>query len=141
MTSAHGLAIDNLVQVKSVYSLTRMILIISQVTIVTADGSILTANESENNDLFWAVRGGGSNFGVVTEFVSKLHEQRPTVYSGMLIFPPPLFEPLQKALTAWLNGEHTNNEGLILVYSRGPPPDRLVRPKRSIRVRMCLNAC
>jgi len=40
-----------------------------QVTIVIADGSILTADDQLNTDLFWAIRGGGCNFGVVTEFV------------------------------------------------------------------------
>ena len=42
-------------------------------TLVTADGSIVRANSKENPDLFWALRGGGGNFGVVTEFEVKLH--------------------------------------------------------------------
>lgn len=42
-------------------------------TLVTADGSVVRANASENADLFWALRGGGGNFGVVTEFEVKLH--------------------------------------------------------------------
>ena len=42
-------------------------------TLVVADGSVVRANSSENQDLFWALRGGGGNFGVVTEFDVKLH--------------------------------------------------------------------
>jgi FAD/FMN-containing dehydrogenase len=49
------------------------------VEIVTADGTIRRASASENEDLFWAVRGGGGNFGVVTEFEFQLHEVGPMV--------------------------------------------------------------
>ncbi|ELU42223.1 FAD binding domain-containing protein [Rhizoctonia solani AG-1 IA] len=66
LCSQYGLVIDNLVQV----------------TIVTSLGNILTASDSENPDLFWAIRGGGGNFGVVTEFVLKLHEQRSELWGG-----------------------------------------------------------
>jgi FAD/FMN-containing dehydrogenase len=48
----------------------------------------------ENTDLFWGVRGGGCNFGVVTEFVYKLHPQRRTVYAGAIIFAPDALEKL-----------------------------------------------
>ena len=70
-------------------------------TVVTADGSILTANETENSDLFFGIRGGGSNFGVVTEFVYRLHPQRRTVYAGVLIFPPSVLEKLVEVTAAW----------------------------------------
>ncbi|WP_406049043.1 FAD-binding oxidoreductase [Kribbella sp. NBC_00889] len=70
LTRKHGLSIDNLESVR----------------IVTADGSILRAAEDENPDLFWALRGGGGNFGVVTEFEFRLHEAGPMVQLGMIFF-------------------------------------------------------
>ena len=59
-----GLTIDNLVEVE----------------IVTADGAVRTANDHEHEELFWAVRGGGGNFGVVTSFEYELHDVGPEVY-------------------------------------------------------------
>ncbi|MFF0338610.1 FAD-binding oxidoreductase [Kribbella sp. NPDC004875] len=67
LSRMHGLSIDNL----------------ESVQIVTADGSILRASTDENADLFWAVRGGGGNFGVVTEFEFRLHQAGPIVNYGI----------------------------------------------------------
>jgi FAD/FMN-containing dehydrogenase len=66
----HGLAIDNLLSVD----------------MVLADGSFVTASADENADLFWAVRGGGGNFGVVTSFLFKANSVH-TVYGGPMIWP------------------------------------------------------
>lgn len=66
-----GLASDNLVAVD----------------VVTADGQFVHADAAEHADLFWAVRGGGGNFGVVTSFEFQLHEVGPTVYSGIVFYP------------------------------------------------------
>jgi FAD/FMN-containing dehydrogenase len=57
------------------------------VDIVTADGQLRTASADENPDLFWAVRGGGGNFGVVTSFEFRLYPVGPTVLAGLLIWP------------------------------------------------------
>ena len=65
-----GLSIDNLLAAE----------------VVVADGRILGANPDENADLFWAIRGGGGNFGVVTEFEFRLHEVGPIVQFGMFFW-------------------------------------------------------
>jgi FAD/FMN-containing dehydrogenase len=55
-----------------------------EVEIVTADGRVRRASRTENADLFWALRGGGGNFGVVTEFIFALHEVGPDVTAGLI---------------------------------------------------------
>jgi FAD/FMN-containing dehydrogenase len=69
LTRQHGLTIDNLLEVD----------------MVLADGSVVTANERQHPDLFWAVRGGGGNFGVVTSFLFKAHPAR-MVYAGPIFW-------------------------------------------------------
>lgn len=70
LSRKHGLTIDNLLSAN----------------IVTANGELVTASDRENPDLFWAIRGGGGNFGVVTSFEFKLHPVE-TVYGGPIFFP------------------------------------------------------
>jgi FAD/FMN-containing dehydrogenase len=67
----HGLAIDNLVSAE----------------VVTANGQLLRASDQDNPDLFWALRGGGGNFGVVTEFEFRLHEVEPMIDFALLFYP------------------------------------------------------
>jgi FAD/FMN-containing dehydrogenase len=55
--------------------------------VVTAEGELVRASASENPDLFWAIRGGGGNFGVVTSFELRLHRVGPTVTSGLVVHP------------------------------------------------------
>jgi hypothetical protein len=70
LTRMGGLTIDNLQSAR----------------VVTADGEVTVASPSENADLFWAIRGGGGNFGVVTEFEFALHEVGPMVQFGLMFW-------------------------------------------------------
>jgi FAD/FMN-containing dehydrogenase len=64
--------------------------------VVTADGRIVRASESENADLFWGLRGGGGNFGIVTAFHFQLHPLPPVVLAGMLVWPAAMGSDLLK---------------------------------------------
>jgi len=55
--------------------------------VLTADGRRLRASATENPDLFWALRGGGGNFGIVTEFEYSLHDMNPMIYGGVIAWP------------------------------------------------------
>jgi FAD/FMN-containing dehydrogenase len=78
----YGLSIDSLLSVE----------------IVTADGQVRTASPTENEDLFWAVRGAGSNFGVVTSFEFKAHPVGPLVMVGAIFYP---LEDIRDLLPRW----------------------------------------
>jgi FAD/FMN-containing dehydrogenase len=115
-----GLTIDNLLSVD----------------IVLADGSFVTANAEEHADLFWAVRGGGGNFGVVTSFLFQLHSIS-TVYGG------PIFWPLEQAadlLKFWrdfiLNAPEEINGwfGFVTVPPAPPFPEQFHLQKMCVTV-------
>ncbi len=67
----YGLSVDNL----------------TSVDLVTAEGEFVTASEAENADLFWGVRGGGGNFGIVTDFEFRMHKLGPQVVAGPVFWP------------------------------------------------------
>jgi len=106
LTRKYGLTIDNLLSVD----------------IVLADGSFVTANADSNQDLFWAVRGGGGNFGVVTSFTFMLHPVGAVVAG-------PTFWPIEQAeeVLKWYSGfipeapEELNGFFAFLSVPPGPP--------------------
>jgi FAD/FMN-containing dehydrogenase len=70
---------------------------LEEVEIVTADGQIRIASRERDADLFWAIRGGGGNFGVVTRFTFRLHEVGPMVTGGLLMWSADLAEQVLEA--------------------------------------------
>ncbi|KAI9451953.1 FAD-binding domain-containing protein [Russula earlei] len=104
LTGKHGLTIDNLVQA----------------TVVTAGGEILAANSTENADLFWGIRGAGCNFGVVTEFVLRLHPQRRTVFAGILAYPPPLIPNAAATAAKFWDAGLDENEAITYALTMDP---------------------
>ena len=103
-----------------------------QVTIVVADGRKLVANERENQELFWGVRGGGGNFGVVTQFVYKLHPQLRKVYAGMLVYPPPALEDVFNQVNKWFDNDPAEKECIYIILAIGP--DGIVRRMRQTSI-------
>ncbi len=81
-SSKYGLACDNLLSAQ----------------VVLADGRVVTASERDEPDLFWAIRGGGGNFGIVTEFEYRLHELGPIVLAGLALWP---MERAGEIMRAW----------------------------------------
>jgi FAD/FMN-containing dehydrogenase len=81
-SSKYGLTCDNLLSAE----------------VVLADGRVVRASERENGDLFWGIRGGGGNFGIVTEFDYRLHPLGPIVLAGMALWP---IERAGEVLRAW----------------------------------------
>ncbi|KAG8930129.1 hypothetical protein FRC01_003231 [Tulasnella sp. 417] len=97
LTGRRGMAVDNIVQL----------------TVVLASGEIVTANEKEHPDLFWGCRGGGCNFGAITEFVFKAHPQRSTVFVTFLTFSMEKLDTVVEAAEDWYTTARPD-EGLHL---------------------------
>ncbi len=93
---------------------------LEEVEIVTADGEIRIASREENADLFWAIRGAGGNFGVVTRFTFRLHEVGPTVFGGLIAWP---FERADEILRAYrtITTEAPRELAVWLVLIHAPP--------------------
>jgi len=104
LTRKHGLTVDNLVAAE----------------IVTADGQRLWVTAEEHPDLFWAIRGGGGNFGIVTEFVFALHDVGPTVLCGLVVYP---FEQAKSVLNHYRDFVDTIPDELSVwaVVRKAPP--------------------
>lgn len=153
LAGKYGMAVDNMVGAE----------------VVTADGRVLRANDEENPDLFWALRGGSGNFGIVTSFELKLYPVTQ-VLGGMLIYPFPMARDLlrlhrdlaKKApdeLTAYAalvtgpdgnqavaialcyTGDLAEGENAIAPYREfGPPVVDMVRPMRYSEMNSLLDA-
>jgi FAD/FMN-containing dehydrogenase len=87
--------------------------------VVTAEGRFLTASESENEDLFWALRGGGGNFGVVTSLEFQLHPV-DTVHAGIVIYPLEHAETVARFYREQLAAA-PGEFGAFLAFHQGPP--------------------
>jgi FAD binding domain len=104
LTGAYGLTIDNLLEAE----------------LVLADGSIVTASHTENEDLFWAVRGAGTCFGVATKFAYRAHEQKNQIWAGLFFFPPPMLEKVFEFANQQV--EVTGGKHAMAVAFGAPPP-------------------
>jgi FAD/FMN-containing dehydrogenase len=99
------------------------------VEVVTADGEIRTASESETPDLFWATRGGGGNFGVATSFEFRLHPIGPTILGGILIYPAPMAREVIANFRDVMAGARDEvGAGVALITA--PPEDFVPEPVR-----------
>src|SRR5438093_6397156 len=99
----YGLASDNLIGAQ----------------VVTADGSVVRATESENADLLWGLRGGGGNFGVVTSFEFQLFPVGPTILGGPVFYPG---EQTVEVLRAWRDAIPDTPDDLTTLVSLGSAP-------------------
>ncbi|MGK9334935.1 FAD-binding oxidoreductase [Sinorhizobium meliloti] len=104
ITRKFGLTIDNLLSAD----------------VVTASGELVRASPTEHRDLFWAIRGGGGNFGVVTAFEFRLHELGPDVLSGLVVHP---FAEAESVLQQYRQAlENAPDELTCWVVMRQAPP-------------------
>jgi FAD/FMN-containing dehydrogenase len=102
----HGLACDNLVSAD----------------VVTADGRLVRASETENPELYWGLRGGGGNFGIVTQFEFDLHPVGPMVYAGPIFYPAEAGRDLLHAFREWAELASDDVTGLVNLTTAPPLP-------------------
>ena len=104
ISRAFGLSIDNLISAD----------------VVTAAGKLVHANEQDDPDLFWAIRGGGGNFGVVTSFEFRLHPVGPEVLSGLVVHPIAQAKELLQAYRR-ISSEAPDELAIWYVMRKAPP--------------------
>jgi FAD/FMN-containing dehydrogenase len=97
--------------------------------VVTADGREVVASDTENPELFWGLRGGGGNFGIVTAFHLRLHEIGPIVLGGMLMFPSPMGGELLRFYRDFM-AKAPDEVGSALAFICAPPLDFVPEPVR-----------
>lgn len=104
LTRKYGLTVDNLVSVE----------------IITANAKRVRASADENPDLFWAIRGGGGNFGIVTMFEFQLHPVGPEILAGLIVYP---LEQAETVLTEYRRFVDNIHDDLnVWVVLRQAPP-------------------
>jgi len=104
LTRKYGMTVDNLLSVD----------------LVTIDGESISASATENTDLFWAIRGGGGNFGVITQFEYELYHVGPDVLAGLVVYP---LEQARQVLKRYREFTSTAPEELTVwsVMRKAPP--------------------
>ena len=104
LTRKYGMTVDNLLSVN----------------LVTVDGESISASATENTDLFWAIRGGGGNFGVITQFEYALHPIGPNVLAGLVVYP---LEQARQVLKRYREFTSTAPEDMTVwsVMRKAPP--------------------
>lgn len=117
MQRKHGLTCDNLLSVE----------------LVTAAGEVVRASQRDNPELFWALRGGGGNFGVVTSFEFQLHPVGPMVYAGLVAYP---IEQAPEVLAFFRDFIADAPEELSadVIFQLGPPLDIVPEELRGSRL-------
>jgi FAD/FMN-containing dehydrogenase len=109
----HGFTCDNLIKAE----------------IVTADGAVVTASAAENPDLFWGIRGGGGNFGVVTAFHFRLHPVGPILLGGLLVYPAPMAGAVVRHWRDYMLNA-PDEVGSAVAFITAPPLDFVPEPVR-----------
>jgi len=121
-SSKHGLACDNLVSVE----------------VVLADGSVVRASEDEHAELFWGIRGGGGNFGIVTEFEFWLHLLGPIVLAGLTLLPIERAPEVLRRWRDWADAAPDELSTACVVLTAPPepfvPPELQGKPVLAIAV-------
>ncbi|HEX6246611.1 MAG TPA: FAD-binding oxidoreductase [Nocardioidaceae bacterium] len=112
---------------------------IEEVEIVTADGQVRVANHDQDADLFWAVRGGGGNLGVVTRMTLRLHPVGPTVFGGLIAWP---FEQAEEVASTYRRlTEAAPRELTTYLVVLNAPPAPFVPPqwhgRRVVAIPVC----
>ena len=102
----YGLTSDNLIRAR----------------VATADGRIVEASATEHPDLFWALHGGGGNFGIVTEFTFALHPVGPIIYGGMLAWPRPMAVEVLRAYREFMASAPDEAGGAFAFLTAPPEP-------------------
>ena len=107
LRNKYGLSCDNLVSAE----------------VVTADGTLRTANATENADLFWALRGGGGNFGVVISFEFKLHPVGPLVAAAFPMYPLAQTRDILRQWRQWVVSTPDEVTSEIVLWTMPAAPD------------------